>query len=172
MNSVDSTRLSEALKMSLKSIQKLSLNQTEALEKITRSIPECFRNFIEISSPTGFVDVLTNAGISPRDGEHPVDHLLLCMRKQKVVTNMTEEDTKMLLIALSRNPSSKLVNISLMCPLWSFWHNSFHIGKENAKYLSNPAGPTLKELHDLLRLKFDKFLYVLYLINERPLSGQ
>ena len=126
MNSVDSTRLSEVLKMSLKSIQKLSLSQTEALEKITRSIPECFKNFIETSSPAGFVDVLTNAGISSRDGEHPVDHLLFCMRKQKVITGITEEVIKLLLIALSRNPSSKLVNISLFCQIWSFWYNFYH----------------------------------------------
>ena len=49
MYSVDSLRLYSALNMPLKQIQRLSLQQTEIIDKFTHSIPECFRDFIAIS---------------------------------------------------------------------------------------------------------------------------
>ena len=111
-------------------------------------------------------------GISPRDAEHPVDRLFICLRKQKVISNITTEETKQLIAALSRNPSTKLVNISLLCQIWSFWHTIFHSGKENVNRTPDfPVGPTSKELYQLLRLKYEIFLYVLELMHERPLQG-
>ena len=112
------------------------------------------------------------AGISPRDAEHPADRLFLCLRKQKVISNITEDETKQLITALSRNPSTKLVNNSLLCQVWAFWHSIFHTGKENVQASEFPIGPTTKELYELLRLKYEKFLYVLELINERPFLGK
>jgi hypothetical protein len=111
-------------------------------------------------------------GISPRDAEHPVDRLFICLRKQKVISNITTEETKQLIAALSRNPSTKLVNISLLCQIWSFWHTIFHSGKENVHQTPDfPNVPSSKELYQLLRLKYENFLYVLELMHERPLLG-
>jgi hypothetical protein len=57
MNSVDSLRLSSALKMPLKQIQRLSLQQTEIIDKFTHSIPACFRDFIAISPTNALLGI-------------------------------------------------------------------------------------------------------------------
>ena len=101
MNSVDSLSLSRKMNIPFKFLQKLSLSQTDAIEKFSKTIPLSFQQTILSSS--SLADALIAEGISINDREYPCTKLLFALKRKNIVDGkMTGIEERELITALAR----------------------------------------------------------------------
>jgi hypothetical protein len=84
-----------------------------------------------------------------------------------VINSINEKEKNMLLTAISRAPSSGLVNIPLFIQIWNHWY----LNKDTLIEDKIDMNENEKQIYYLIKLKYDKLLHIIETLSVRLKSS-
>ena len=111
---------------------------------------------------------LLSIDLPMRDTEYPAGKFLSGLLRLKIMNSISEKEKNMLLTAISRAPSSGLVNIPLFIQIWNHWY----LNKDTLIEDKIDMNENEKQIYYLIKLKYDKLLHIIETLSIRLKSGK
>ena len=122
---------------------------------------------VELISCIFNLAALLSIDLPMRDTEYSAGKFLSGLLRLKVINSISEKEKNMLLTAISRAPSSGLVNIPLFIQIWNHWY----LNKDTLIEDKIDMNENEKQIYYLIKLKYDKLLHIIETLSVRLKSS-